>query len=48
MKLFLSLALTLSMAITFFGQTPANQQSDKITLGTSEVVLDVVVRDKKG
>ncbi|HWX39616.1 MAG TPA: VWA domain-containing protein [Blastocatellia bacterium] len=46
----LSIALALSSQLTPAAQqTDAGRQADqKIVLGTSEVVLDVVVRDKKG
>src|SRR5215471_5039351 len=41
--------LAIQLAAVCFAQTDSSRQGDqKIVLGTSEVVVDVVVRDKKG
>jgi VWFA-related protein len=50
MKYFVSILLSISLIAPAFSQTQNKppQQEEKIVLGTTEVVLDVVVRDKKG
>jgi len=47
---FLICVLTMSSAVPVLPQTPAAQQQsdDRIVSGTAEVVLDAVVKDKKG
>lgn len=48
-KSFLSLLLICSLILSVPGQNPANSQQDqKITIKSAEVILDVVVKDKKG
>jgi VWFA-related protein len=50
-SILLVLGLTLSPQLSLLGQTPSrsNQQSEQtVRVSTSEVTLDVVVRDKKG
>lgn len=48
--LFLSFTMTVIAPVSTPAQTPAgtNQDIDKVVVGTSEVVLDAVVKDKKG
>ena len=55
MKTWIDTLVILALAISFhpaaLGQKPAGsepQDEQKIRIGTTEVVLDVVVRDKKG
>ena len=51
MKLPVSLLLVITLFISYFvcGQTPAPQEQDEVVrVGTNEVKLDVVVKDKKG
>ncbi|MCI0490045.1 MAG: hypothetical protein L0229_25920 [Blastocatellia bacterium] len=50
MKTFLSIILTFALTAPALSQAQdkQQQQEDKIVLGTTEVLLDVVVRDKKG
>ena len=54
MKCYIAILLVLMLIIAApalsLGQTPSRtgQQDETIVVGTSEVVLDVVVRDKKG
>src|SRR6185295_12169135 len=42
------LALALVVPTLIFAKSQEQRRDDKITLGTSEVLLDIVVRDKKG
>ena len=48
MKTFLSIILAFTLAAPAFTQTQDKKKDGQIVLGTTEVVLDVVVRDKKG
>src|SRR5215469_13265591 len=52
MKTRVSVLLTIALVWTAVHAAPlgtqAQQQEQKVTIGTSEVVLDVVVRDNKG
>ena len=44
----LAFLLVTSLALVIFGQTPAGQRDQPIKIGTAEVQLDIVVKDKKG
>jgi VWFA-related protein len=44
----LGLLLTTSLGLVLFAQSPAPQNGQKLVVSTSEVQLDVVVKDKKG
>src|SRR5262249_47420657 len=46
MKCVISVLLAVAVAVPVLSQV--TQKDDRVTIGTSEVVLDVVVRDKKG
>jgi VWFA-related protein len=48
MKRCISLLMTFALMVPFGTRVLGGQRDDKIVLGTSEVILDVVVRDKKG
>lgn len=47
-KSFLSLLLICALILSVPGQNPAQQQEPKISIKSAEVILDVVVKDKKG
>jgi len=40
--------LAASLALVIFGQTPTGQRDQTIKIGTAEVQLDIVIKDKKG
>jgi VWFA-related protein len=44
----ISFTLVLSLTLTSFAQTPVGQRDQSVKIGTSEVQLDLVVKDKKG
>lgn len=43
-----SFTLVVSLTLTSFAQTPVGQRDQSVKIGTSEVQLDLVVKDKKG
>jgi VWFA-related protein len=44
----LALLLLAALAVVIFGQTPTPQRDQTVKIGTAEVRLDIVVKDKKG
>lgn len=48
LALFLALSLTASFGLVILGQTRSQQPEQKIQIGTAEVPLDIIVKDKKG
>lgn len=48
MRKILCLAFLTALALVIFGQPPAGQREQQVKIGTAEVQLDVVVKDKKG
>ncbi|MBS1809464.1 MAG: VWA domain-containing protein [Acidobacteria bacterium] len=45
---FLAVVVMTVLTIVIFGQSQSTEREQKLTIGTSEVPLDIVVKDKKG
>ena len=46
--LWLAFSLVAALALVIYGQTPTQQRDQSVKIGTAEVQLDIVVKDKKG